>query len=69
MCILHCLRYLIMEFLVSRLVEDFVMGPITSWLLGDEGGEDSAEGGWVGRREEHGGSSYDWHYWQDLGGE
>ena len=46
-----------MEFLVSRLVEDFVMGPVTSWLLGDEGGEERVEGGEMGRREEDGGSS------------
>ena len=52
MCILHCLRFLIMEFLVTRLVENYVMGPITSWLLGDEGDAESAEGGGMGGREE-----------------
>ena len=52
MCILHCVRFLIMEVIVTRLVNDYVMGPVTSWLLGDEGDAESAEGGGIVGREE-----------------
>ena len=57
MCILHCLRYLTMEFVVTRMVEDLVMGPVTRFLLGDEGGDEGGGEGGAGRREEDGGSA------------
>ena len=55
--VLHCLRYLLMEYVVSGLVENLVMGPATRFLLGDEGEEEGGEGGDAGRGEEDGGSA------------
>ena len=57
LCILHCLQYLLMEYVVSGLVENLVMGPVTRFLLGDEGGYEGEGEGEAGRREEDGGSA------------
>ena len=57
LCILHCLQYLLMEYVVSGLVENLVMGPATRFLLGDDGEDVDREGGDAGRGEEDGGSA------------
>ena len=57
LCILHCLRYLLMEYVATRLVEDLVRGPITRLLLGDDAGDGGTEGGEAGRMEDDGGSA------------
>ena len=57
LCVLHCLRYLLMEYVVSGLVENLIMGPATRFLLGDEGEEEGGEGGDAGRRGEDGDSA------------
>ena len=52
LCVLHCLRYLLMEYVVSGLVENLIMGPVTRFLLGDDGEGEGGEGGDAGRRGE-----------------
>ena len=46
-----------MEYVVTRLVEDLVMGPVTRLLLGDSVGDEGAERGEAGRMEDDGGSA------------
>ena len=47
--ILHTVCFIIMEVLVTRLVDDYILGPLSSWLLGDEADVESAEGAESGR--------------------
>ena len=47
--ILHTVWFIVMEVLVTGLVDDYILGPISSWLMGDEADIESAKGGESGR--------------------
>ena len=34
--ILHTIRFVVVEVLVTRLVDDYIQGPISSWLMEEE---------------------------------
>ena len=46
--ILHTVCFVVVEVLVTRLVDDYILGPISSWLMGEETDMESTEGseGW-----------------------
>ena len=55
LCLLQILRYFLMEYVVTPLVENLVMVPVSKFLLGGDG-EDGGGGGGYGRRREEDGS-------------
>ena len=50
--ILHTVRFVVVEVLVAKLVDDYILGSISSWMMRGETDMESTEGGEGGREGE-----------------